>query len=448
MIAVFFLLIVLTGIFYGFSAAVANSNGSELEKNALSGDLKALLTYRLYREPFRYLNAIPMLVISCGASFGTVLSSWVSRGAHRFVILIPISVVCLLLTSALGILLFRRIGACHSTAFIRRFAGLVWCCCLVMYPFTYLITLMARTAAIPFGVRFDWIHNDVTEEEIISMVDEAHEQGVIEKNEARMIQNIISFNETQAHDIMTHRKKIAAFDENTLLQEMCDSMLEEGFSRYPVYVDSIDNIVGFVHFKDALKFLTKNSWARFKPLRELSGLIRKATLVPETSSISDLFHLMQARQTHIAVVVDEYGQTAGIISMEDILEEIVGDIMDEYDEEEERFRRQGPDVVTINAMTHLSEIEEELGITFGTTDFETLNGFLTSRLGHIPNHDDLEKEIEAFGYRFKILSLGNRTIGNVRAIRLNISKEDTDDELHSDGESSEGSKRPAGSQPM
>ena len=92
--------------------------------------------------------------------------------------------------------------------------------------------------------------------------------------------------------------------------------------------------------------------------------------------------------------------------------------MDEYDEEEERFRRQGPDVVTINAMTHLSDVEEELGISFGTTEFETLNGFLTSRLGHIPNHDDLEKEIEACGFKFRILSLGNRTIGNVRAMRL------------------------------
>lgn len=250
------------------------------------------------------------------------------------------------------------------------------------------------------------------------MVDEAHEQGVIEENEAEMIQNIISFNETEAKDIMTHRKNVVAFDEEMLLQEMIDEMLEEGNSRYPVFREDLDNIVGIVHYKDALKFMTKNPWAKFKPLKELPGLIRTAAFIPETRGIGDLFHTMQAKKLHMAIVVDEYGQTAGLVSMEDILEEIVGEILDEYDEDEVTIRPQIDNSVMIDGLVNLEDVEEELGVDFGDCEFETLNGYLTSLLGHIPTKKDLDKEIVANGYRFQILSLGNKTIGRVRAEKI------------------------------
>ena len=255
----------------------------------------------------------------------------------------------------------------------------------------------------------------VTEEEIISMVDEAHERGVIQQDEAEMIQNIMTFDEKEAHDIMTHRKNVIAFEQHILLQEMADHILEEGISRYPIYDTSLDNIVGIVHYKDVLKFLTRNPWARHKEVAELPGLIREVFLIPETRSIADLFRLMQRQKTHMAVVVDEYGQTAGIVCMEDILEEIVGDILDEYDEDELRFKTQAGGSIVIDALTKLEEVEDRLGISFGDVDYETLNGFLTDCLGHIPAREDLDRTIEAVGYRFKILSLGNHTIGKVRA---------------------------------
>ena len=200
-----------------------------------------------------------------------------------------------------------------------------------LYPFTMCVTFIAKLAARPFGVSFNQEGDPVTEEEIISIVDEAHEQGVIEENEAEMIQNIMEFNDTEAKDIMTHRKNVIAFDEEDNLQTIVDTMLEEGNSRYPVYRETIDNIVVIIHYKDALKFLTRNSWAKFKALKDLPGLIREASYIPETRGISDLFKSMQMKKIHMAVVVDEYGQTSGIVSMEDILEEIVGDILDEYD---------------------------------------------------------------------------------------------------------------------
>ena len=194
-----------------------------------------------------------------------------------------------------------------------------------------------------------------------------------------MIQNIMEVTDTEAKDIMTHRKNVIAFDEEDNLQTIVDTMLEEGNSRYPVFRETIDNIVGIIHYKDALKFLTRNSWAKFKPLKDLPGLIREASFIPETRGISDLFKSMQMKKIHMAVVVDEYGQTSGIVSMEDILEEIVGDILDEYDEDDSTFR--------------------------------TLNGYLTNLLGHIPpTEDDLDKEIVVNGYRFRFFPYSGKTI--------------------------------------
>ena len=422
-----FFILWIDGIFYGFAAALQNINESSAAQDALSGNKKAVRLHRMLKEPTRYINTIPLLVMFSGISFGVYVvpllhkaSMHVFRGKALWLLVL----ICLIMICAMGILAFRRIGTFRPQAFADRYVNLVYGISFLLSPVTRMITVIARAITVPFGIEFSIEQNEMTEEEIISIVDEAHEQGVIEKNEAEMIQNIISFNETQAHDIMTHRMNIKAFDETVLLQEMCDEMLEEGFSRYPVYEGSIDNVVGIVHFKDALKFLTKNTWAKFKPLSELPGLIREASLIPETRSIADLFSFMQLRKAHIAVVVDEYGQTAGIVSMEDILEEIVGDILDEYDEEVERFRRQGTDIVTINAMTHLTDVEQELGIHFGETNFETLNGYLTAQLGHIPTKEDLDKEIITCGFRFKILSLGNRTIGNVRAMREGVGRKE------------------------
>lgn len=261
--------------------------------------------------------------------------------------------------------------------------------------------------------------DSVTEKEIISMVDEAHEKGVLQKDEAEMIQNIFAFEDKEVGAVMTHRSSVAAFAMDDLLKDVVNHMMEEENSRYPVCGEDMDDIRGLIHYKDALKFFTQNPWAKFKPLKELPGLIRKATFVPETRHIGQLFRTMQARQVHMAVVVDEYGQTAGIVTMEDLIEEIVGDIFDEYDESRDTFRTQVDNSIIIDGLASLDDVEQELDIEFGDVEMETLNGYLTELLGHIPSREDLDKEIVANGYRFKILSLGNRTIGRVRAEKIN-----------------------------
>jgi putative hemolysin len=421
-IIILFLLLWLNGIFYGFAAAVQNLSEGEVQRRAQEGDPKSRRLLELMNQPFQYVNAIPLIVMTSGICFGTFLVPFAVREFSPYIKYLPALILVLaagvILLASLGILTFRRIGRFYPEKYAYRYLRVVYGFSRLLYPLTMMITLLAKLAARPFGVRFNQVQDAVTEEEIISMVDEAHEQGVIEENEAEMIQNIISFNETEARDIMTHRKNVVAFDEEILLQELIDGMLEEGNSRYPVYRESLDNIVGIVHYKDALKFMTKNSWAKFKPLKELPGLIRTAAFIPETRGIGDLFHTMQAKKLHMAVVVDEYGQTAGIVSLEDILEEIVGEILDEYDEDEVTIRTQQDNSLMIDGLASLEDVEEELGVDFHNSDFETLNGYLTSRLGHIPTKKDLDKEIVANGYRFKILSLGNKTIGRVRAEKI------------------------------
>ena len=422
-IIILFLLLWLNGILYGFSAAIRNLSENEIVKQALDGNKKAVLLKKMMDYPARYVNAIPLVVTASGISIGAFLVPWFIRVSRHYIKHLPAVIIilflCIFLLASFGILTFRRIGTYQPEKFAFRYVKTVYAIVSFLYPLTFLSTWAAKITALPFGVELNQKEDAVTEESIISIVDEAHEQGVIEESEAEMIQNIISFNETDAHEIMTHRKNVVAFNEDVLLKEMVEEMLEEGKSRYPVYRDDLNDIVGIIHYKDATKFMTVNPWAKFKPLKEIPGLIRTASFIPETRGIGDLFRFMQSKKLHMAIVVDEYGQTAGIVSMEDILEEIVGDIMDEYDDEEVSIRTQVDNSVIIDGLAYLEDVEEKLDTSFGETEFETLNGFLTSILGHIPTEADLDKEIVANGYRFKILSLGNKTLGKVRAEKIN-----------------------------
>ena len=320
---VLLLLLWLNGIFYGFAAALRNISENDTQKKAEEGDKKAQMLMALIDKPAQFVNAIPLIVMACGICFGTFLVPYAVDAFYPYIKHVPalilVMALCVIFLAAIGILAFRRVGTYHPEAYAYKYLNLVHFWLNLLKPFTVSVTWIARLAAVPFGVEINRTEKSVTEEEIISIVDEAHEQGVIQENEAEMIQNIISFNETEAHDIMTHRKNVVAFDEEILLKNMIDTMLEEGNSRYPVYEENIDNIKGIVHYKDALKFMTQNPWAKFKPLKELPGIIRQASLIPETRGIGDLFHTMQARKIHMAIVVDEYGQTAGIVTMEDIL---------------------------------------------------------------------------------------------------------------------------------
>ena len=253
---------------------------------------------------------------------------------------------------------------------------------------------------------------DVTEEEIKSMVSEGQEQGALQDTEADMISNIFEFSDKQAQDIMTDRSAMVCLDGNLSLSSAVRVMLDGSNSRFPVYVDNIDHIIGILHLRDAVKRLFDGSEDDV-PIRKIRGLLRTPRNVPETRNIDSLFRSMQTSKTQLVIVIDEYGQTAGLVTMEDILEEIVGNIMDEYDEEEDYIEpTANEDEFIIEGKTPLEDLERRFSIDFGENEFETLNGYLISRLDRLPEEGE-DFQVEVGDYSFRILTVRNHMVTSV-----------------------------------
>jgi len=249
------------------------------------------------------------------------------------------------------------------------------------------------------------------EEDIMTMINEGHEKGTIEDDEAKMISNIFELNDKEASDIMTHRSMIVGIEANTPLSEAVDFMLDENNSRFPVYEENIDNVIGIIHLKDACR-VNRTISNRELPIKNIPDLLRAPVVITETKKVDDLFQQMQKQKTQMVIVIDEYGQTAGLVAMEDILEEIVGNIMDEYDEEEAHIEEQDDNQFIIDGMSELRDLEEKFGIDFEEETFDTLNGFLISKMDKIPEEGD-EFCIEVGGYQFEIMKIENRRIDKV-----------------------------------
>ena len=217
-----------------------------------------------------------------------------------------------------------------------------------------------------------------------------------------------------------------ALDAETPFKEALQFMLEEKNSRYPVYQENIDHIIGILYLKDAMRFHTFDEGLN-KPLSQIEDLLREPFFIPETRKIDDLFRNMQSAKIQLAIVIDEYGQTSGLVAMEDILEEIVGNIMDEYDTDENHIEEKGENEYIIEGMTRLEDLEERFGIDFGDIEFETLNGYLISKLDRIPDEDE-EFDIDVGDYNFKILSVENKMIATVQVTKLPKEQVDTSED--------------------
>lgn len=260
-------------------------------------------------------------------------------------------------------------------------------------------------------------------DEIKQMVSEGHEKGALEDDEVRMINNIFDFSDKEASDIMTHRKNIVGVEINMPFKEAAQLMLKERFSRYPVYEEDIDNVVGILHLKDLLRAAMKYG--------EENASIRKSMrapyFVPDTQNIDSLFKDMQQKKIHMAVVIDEYGQTSGIVAMEDILEEIVGNIFDEYDVDESYIQKIGSNTYIIKGEAPLDEISETLHVDFSEEDFDTLNGLMIAKLEHIPAEDE-KVELELYGYKYRVLSVKNNVISSVEVKKIKNQTDEPDSE--------------------
>jgi CBS domain containing-hemolysin-like protein len=251
----------------------------------------------------------------------------------------------------------------------------------------------------------------VTEEAIMTLVDAGEEGGVIEEEEKEMIYSIFRLGDTLARELMVPRMDLLAFDISTPQEEAADRLLEAGHSRAPVYSGTIDNVVGLLYAKDLLAALRGQSTAK-----TVGEVIRDAYFVPEAKKVDDLLEEMQAKRVHMAIVVDEYGGTAGLVTIEDIVEEIVGEIRDEYDATEEPLFQSHPDGSTsFSGRIALDEAERILGVEIPEEDSDSLGGLVYSRLGRVPSPGEA---VEVRGLRLIVEQVSGRRIRKVRAVAL------------------------------
>ncbi len=254
------------------------------------------------------------------------------------------------------------------------------------------------------------------QEAVEYVVEECGSQGYLEENEVRMIKNVLQYSGKNARDIMTHRKDIVAVDGSETLEHALQFMLDERFTRFPVYEENIDDIIGTIHLRDAMKYYL-NKELRLVKVKELKDCLREVSFIPETKGLSRLFKQMNTEKNHLFIVLDEYGQTAGIVAMEDIIEEIVGNIFDEYDEEETLYFRQENGTYLVKGKVALDDLEEILGIEIEDEENETLNGFLISKLERIPaEHETCEVRYDV--YCFRILRVDNNMIELVEVEKI------------------------------
>lgn len=429
------ILFLLIDIFlYGFGAALTHLSEKEVCRRAAEDkDAKSVRIQALIDHPERYLNTVrlvTMLVhLLTGALFVRLWSSAIRNGLARaagspqepplllaVLAMVLTVIVILYIFQTFAVLLPKKLGARFpeqwAYACIRPMSVVI----AVFTPFTSMMSLTVKGILRLVGIRDNDGGSDVTEEEIINMVQEGFEKGVIEDNEAEMISNIFAFGDKEAQDVMTHRSSVTAIDGETRLRDAVEFMLEDGSSRYPVYEENIDHIIGILYLKDALRYHRDGSRQDWY-IRDLDGLLREARFVPQTKKIDELFEEMQQNKLQMVIVMDEYGQMDGLVTMEDILEEIVGSILDEYDEDTEYIEEKSADEYVVDGMTPLEELTERFGIPFEDENYETLNGFLIYRLGHIPEPGEIF-ETDYGGYRFRILAVDGNVIARVLVTKI------------------------------
>ena len=443
----FLVMLVLEMVFYGFSAAMQNRRGVEREDSAAGGEDAEEQTNSQKKKQERlaymeehhadYATATQLGVVTLNLLLGAFilyrssryvsflvsdqmnirfgrLSDW-QLGLLAVAVPIIVTIFLLYIIMTVGVMVPKKAAAKHPDLWIHALITPFYFYVRFVSPFSSLIYVTSRMLLHLIGVRNADEREDVTEEEILSMVSVGHEQGILHASEAEMINNIFEYGDKEAKDIMINRNNLIAIDCTMTLQEAAAFIVEAHNSRFPVYEDTIDHIIGILHLKDVMR-MQMNEKMRSRPIGKIKGLLREPLFITEKRKINDLFRDMQKEKIQMVIVIDEYGQTAGLVALEDILEEIVGNIQDEYDEDATYIKESGTDRYVIQGMMPLEELEEKLQITFEEEPFDTVNGFVISRLEHIPEEGE-DFEFSYGGYTFRILEVKDRMIQSVSARR-------------------------------
>ncbi|MBY0098896.1 hemolysin family protein [Mesobacillus maritimus] len=429
-------LIVLNAFFAASEMALVSLNDNRIKVMAESGDKKARLVHNLLSEPSQFLATIQIGITLAGflasafaaGSFAGRLAEYLSgKGiplSQTMLETLSTVVITLILsyfTLVLGELVPKRLALqkAEAVSFIAA-VPLTWLSKLAL-PFVKLLTWSTNMIVRLFGVDPNAEDEDITEEEIRLMVDVGQEKGTIQEAEKQMINNIFEFDNKTASDIMTHRTNIVAIPVHSDLKETVHKVNVEKYTRIIVFEDDLDHIIGILHVKDLIQFIESGDRNAF----DLKKMVREPYYVLESVTIDHLFRDMQKNNVHIAIVIDEYGGTDGIVTIEDMIEEIVGNIFDEYDEpelNEKEIEKIDEYNYYMIGTTNLYEVEDILNIELPTQDYDTLSGFIIGQLGYIPGVDE-RPAIEYENIVFAVDEMDDRRIVKVKVSLMETSEQ-------------------------
>ena len=421
-----FILILLNAYFAATEIAFISLNDAKIEKQVKDGNKKAKQIQKMLKNPSKFLATIQIGITLAGflsSAFASdafagmlapVLNKWIpfiGISTWQNISIVIITIILSFFTLVFGELVPKRLAMKYYEKISFATIGVIKGISVVTAPFVKLLTWSTNMVSKLFGVG-EQEEEIVTEEEIKMMVNQGEEKGSIEENEKELINNVFEFNDIIASEIMTYRTDVYAIEINENIYEILDEIDEYKYSRIPVYEETIDDIKGILFLKDILKLVSTRK--EFK----IADIMREAYFVPESKPIDEIFEELQANKMQMAIVVDEYGGTAGLLTMEDILEELVGNIFDEYDDVEVEYKRLDDNTYLIDGSVSLYEMKKILDIELPEGDYETLSGYLIEKLGRLPEENE-HPVIEDEHLTYKIEEYEDRRIKWVKVCKNN-----------------------------
>ncbi len=425
-ILVIIILILLNAFFAAAEIAFISLNDAKIDLQAKQGNKKAKKIKEMLVNPSKFLATIQIGITLAGflssafasetfaSELAPILNKWIpaiSLTAWNNIAIIVITIILSYFTLIFGELVPKRLAMKNSEKIAFASIGIIKTISVITSPFVKFLTLSTNIVSKLFGVS-EGEEETVTEEEIRMMIDVGKEKGTIDEEEKNMLNNVFEFNDKVVSEIMIPRTEIFALDMNMSISEVIEELSEDlRYSRVPVYDEKIDKIKGIVYIKDIL-LSTKNKNTKIK------NLMKEVFFVSETKPVNELFEELRKNRKQIAIVIDEYGGTSGIVTMEDILEEIVGDIYDEYDKVEKLIDQIDENTFVLNGKLAIYEVEDVLGIDIEEGDYDTLSGYLVEELGRIPTEKDKGVVIETEKVAYKIENVKDRHISKVKACKV------------------------------
>ena len=428
------ILIFINAFFAATEIAFISLNDAKIEKQAKEGNKKAKQIRKMLKEPSRFLATIQIGITLAGflsSAFAAdafaddlapVLNNLIPFGIipWRNISIVLITLVLSYFSLVLGELVPKRLAMKKTEKIAFATIGIVRAISIITAPFVKLLTVSTNGISKLFGIK-ETDEETVTEEEIRMMVDVGEEKGSIEEEEKELINNVFEFNDKLVSEVMIHRKDIYAIDVNSDINDILKELDEYKYSRIPVYEDNIDNIVGLLFIKDLIAEMNK------KERVKISKLLREVYFVSENKPINELFRDLQRNKHQLAIVLDEYGGTAGLVTMEDIIEELVGNIFDEYDDEEKEYEKIDDNTYMISGSVSIHDLRKILNVDIPEGEYDTLSGYLIEKLGRIPS-DNEKPVIETEKVIYKIEEYEDKRIIWVKACRTFVEEQEDEEE--------------------